>query len=79
MDHIPTWTKIFSHACTDSGLTGCSLALVSRFFHAASGPVKLQSVALSGPRRILAFESMLRAAPAHLHRVRFIYLSDWLS
>ncbi|KZP05551.1 hypothetical protein FIBSPDRAFT_702196, partial [Athelia psychrophila] len=78
MDCVPTeiWTKIFSHACTDSGLTGCSLALVSRFFRAASEPVKLQSIALSGPRRIIDFESTLCAIPAHLRRVRYLFLSD---
>ncbi|TBU33752.1 hypothetical protein BD309DRAFT_851542, partial [Dichomitus squalens] len=44
--HLPLeiWQHIFLHACTDGGHTGCSLALVSRFFHLASHPVRFNSL-----------------------------------
>ncbi|KZP13365.1 hypothetical protein FIBSPDRAFT_692487, partial [Athelia psychrophila] len=46
MKHIPSeiWRNISSEACTDTGFTGLSLSLVSKFVRSASEPVKLQSV-----------------------------------
>ncbi|KZP07842.1 hypothetical protein FIBSPDRAFT_704532, partial [Athelia psychrophila] len=61
MDRTPSeiCTKIFAHACTDSGMTGRRLSLVSKFIRAASAPVKYQSIALHGPRQITAFHQLL--------------------
>ncbi|KAJ7252496.1 hypothetical protein C8J57DRAFT_1187556 [Mycena rebaudengoi] len=50
---------IFSFACTDSGYTGRSLSLVSKYFHEVSKPAKLQSIALYGRAQILAFAALL--------------------
>ncbi|KZP08182.1 hypothetical protein FIBSPDRAFT_939142 [Athelia psychrophila] len=77
MKHVPSeiWRNISSEACTDTGFTGLSLSLVSKFVHAASEPVKLQSVALFGPHRITAFDSFLLEVPAHLRRVRYLFIS----
>ncbi|KZP11944.1 hypothetical protein FIBSPDRAFT_961762, partial [Athelia psychrophila] len=77
MKHIPSeiWTQICSEACTDTGFTGLSLSLVSKFVRAASEPFKLQSVALLGPYRIIAFDSFLLEVPAHLRRIRYLFIS----
>lgn len=77
MDQIPSeiWTYIFSHACTDTGFTGLSLSLVSRFFHEAVQPVKLQSVALFGAQSIVSFDSSVLTLPASLRRVRYLLIS----
>ncbi|KZP07850.1 hypothetical protein FIBSPDRAFT_803534, partial [Athelia psychrophila] len=55
MERTPSeiWTKIFAHACTDSGETGRQLSLVSKFIRATSAPVKYQSIATHGPRQII--------------------------
>lgn len=76
-DNIPPeiWFKIFLEACTDTGLTGRSLACVSRFFRSVSQPVQHQSIALYGMEQILAFASILDNTPAHLCRVRYLFIT----
>ncbi|KZP14827.1 hypothetical protein FIBSPDRAFT_867959 [Athelia psychrophila] len=78
MERTPSeiWTKIFAHACTDSGATGRQLSLVSKFTRAASAPVKLQSIAAHGPRQIMAFRRLLLQTPPHLRRVKYLLLSS---
>ena len=52
--------RIFALACTDGGRTGTALALVSRFFHAASHPIRFLSLSLYSLRHIEQFLSYLR-------------------
>jgi len=78
MDKIPPeiCTKIFSHACLDSGYTGRSLSLVSKFIRETSQPVKLQSIYLRGSDQALAFASILKRVPPHLRSVRYLFISS---
>lgn len=81
MDRCPSelWTRIFGLACMESmdgGFTGCSIAHVSRYFHAAVLPVQLYSVALSGAKKTSVFADLLeQREPAH-RRVRHLMLSS---
>lgn len=77
MENIPTelWAYIFSLACTDGGLAGCSLSLVSRYFHEAVLPVQLYSVALLSPAKMTSFAALLKKRPAEYCRVRHLLLS----
>jgi hypothetical protein len=77
MDKIPLeiCTEICAYACLDSGRTGRTLSLVSKYVHGASQPVKLQSISLHGKRQIAKFASLLRRTPSHLRRVRYLFLS----
>lgn len=78
MDQCPSelWTRIFGLACTDGGLTGCSVALVSHYFREAVLPVQLSSVSLCGTKKMSAFADLLeQREPAH-RRVRHLLLSS---
>ncbi|KZP14836.1 hypothetical protein FIBSPDRAFT_867970 [Athelia psychrophila] len=77
MERTPSeiWTKIFAHACTDSGETGRQLSLVSKFIRAASAPVKYQSIAVHGPRQIMDFHQLLLQTPAHLRQIKYLLLT----
>ncbi|KAJ7251400.1 hypothetical protein C8J57DRAFT_674315 [Mycena rebaudengoi] len=66
---------IFSFACTDSGYTGRSLSLVSKYFHEVSKPTKLQSIALHGRDQILAFAALLDQTPPHLRTTRALLIN----
>jgi hypothetical protein len=66
---------IFSFACTDSGYTGRSLSLVSRYFHEVSKPAKLQSIALYGHAQILAFAALLDQTPPYLRTTRALLIN----
>ncbi|KAJ6581841.1 hypothetical protein B0H19DRAFT_1116686 [Mycena capillaripes] len=66
---------IFHFACRDSGYTGRSLSLVSRYIHEASKPAKLQSIALFGRAQILAFAELLDQTPAHLRATRYLFIN----
>ncbi|KAI0745685.1 hypothetical protein C8Q76DRAFT_639539 [Earliella scabrosa] len=57
---LEIWQRIFALACTDGGQTGTALALVSRFFHAASHPIRFLSLSLYSLRHIEQFLSYLR-------------------
>ncbi|KAI0711063.1 hypothetical protein C8T65DRAFT_648035 [Cerioporus squamosus] len=46
--------KIYTLACTDGGLTGCSLSLVSKHVRSTSSSARFHSVAISGTSRQLA-------------------------
>ena len=78
MDKVPPeiCTKIFSQACLDSGYTGRSLSLVSKFIHDTSQPVKLQSISLHGLNEIAAFASLLERTPPHLRRIRYLFITS---
>lgn len=77
MNHVPSdvWANIFAHACTDSGTTGRSLSLVSKFIREASAPVKLQSLSFHNLRQITSFYQLLLQTPPHLRRVRYLYIT----
>lgn len=78
MDKCPPeiCTKIFSEACLDSGYTGRSLSLVSKFIHNTSRSVKLQSICLRSLEQTVAFASLLKETPPHLRRVRYLFISS---
>ncbi|KZP14797.1 hypothetical protein FIBSPDRAFT_796367 [Athelia psychrophila] len=77
MDRTPSeiWTKIFSHACTDSGATGRRLSLVSKSIRELSAPVKLQSMSIHGLRHVTSFHKLLLQTPPHLRRIRYLFIS----
>ncbi|KZP05550.1 hypothetical protein FIBSPDRAFT_695374, partial [Athelia psychrophila] len=77
MDRAPSeiWTEIFSHACVDSGLTGRSLSLVSKFIRAESAIMKLQSISVHGPQQIIAFHQLLLQTTPHHRHIRYLLLS----
>lgn len=58
--------KIFSYACLDSGYTGRSLSLVSRYINEASKPFKFQSIAIHGHHQLVAFASLLKKSDSIL-------------
>lgn len=68
------WTKISSYACTDTGFTGRSLSLVSKFIRDASASVKIQSIAAHG-QEIEKLEEVLLRTPLHLRYVRYLFIS----
>ncbi|KAF7308359.1 hypothetical protein HMN09_00684400 [Mycena chlorophos] len=61
LDTLPAelLTEVYRDACTDTGSTGRSLSLVSRYIRATSAPLKYQSLALFGRKQILEFASRL--------------------
>lgn len=77
MDRTPPelWHQIFSFACTDTGYTGRSLSLVSKYIHATSQPYKLQSISLCGVKMIMAFAALLTRIPPHFRRLRYLFVS----
>lgn len=76
MDQTPqeVWERIFSFSCTDSGFTGRSLSLVSKYVRETSKVAKLQSIAIHGYRKMLAFAALLEQIPPHLRCVRYILI-----
>jgi hypothetical protein len=78
MDRTPPelCEKIYSFACTDTGYTGRSLSLVSKYIHDTSKPVKLQSIAIHGYDQMLAFAALLDKTPPHLRRVRNLLIAS---
>jgi len=76
MDHLPPeiWEQIFSFACIDSGKTGRSLSLVSRYFRDASRLSQYQSVSLTKSKHILTFRQTLFHAPLEARRIKYLYV-----
>ena len=58
---LELWQQIFSHACTDGGYTGASLALVNKFLHGAAHPVRFQSLSFCSLAQIEGFLEYIRA------------------
>ncbi|CAL1698750.1 unnamed protein product [Somion occarium] len=72
---------ILSDACTDSGLTGCSLTSVSRDFRALclwSG-VDIQCAAVYGLERMRKFLVMIERRDRDARRVKHLFLTDRVS
>jgi hypothetical protein len=77
LDQLPPeiCALIFVFACRDSGHTGRSLSLVSRYIHETSKLAKLQSIVLVGRAQILAFARLLDQTPAHLRTTRYLFIN----
>ncbi|OBZ76094.1 hypothetical protein A0H81_03332 [Grifola frondosa] len=79
---LEIWSKIFLLACTDGGATGAALAQVSKFFQAASLPIRLHSLAFTS---LLQLESFLvfvdvqqKSFPSHRGpKVRHVLIGDF--
>lgn len=63
---------IFSFACLDSGYTGRSLSLVSKYISETSKPVKFQSLVLRNLSQVQALASILEKIAPHHRRVRHL-------
>ncbi|KAH8073379.1 hypothetical protein BXZ70DRAFT_747504 [Cristinia sonorae] len=77
MDRCPVEIvdDIFSRACTDGGLTGCSLASVSKAFHAVSLPHRFQSISVHSAAQIDRLLQRLEDTPHELRRVKHLYVN----
>ena len=77
MENLPSelWTSIFALACTDGGLTGCAISLVSRYFRLAVLPVQLHSVALVSTKQTTKFADIVEAKAPEECRVRHLFIS----
>ena len=62
--------EIFALACTDTGLTGQSLSLVSKQFNEISRPFKYQSIAIARWRQLIAFAQTFTQLPESLHLIQ---------
>ncbi|KAJ7905754.1 hypothetical protein B0H14DRAFT_23372 [Mycena olivaceomarginata] len=69
LDQLPPeiCTHVFDFACRDSGCTGRSLALVSRYIRQTSQRARYSSIALVGRAQILAFARFLEQTPTQLN------------
>ncbi|PIL30372.1 hypothetical protein GSI_07557 [Ganoderma sinense ZZ0214-1] len=78
MDKCPNevLALIFAEACTDDGLAGRSLSLVSRRVHDISRRHALQSVALYGFYQLSTFASLLDKSDPEDRNIRHLYVSD---
>lgn len=76
MDYFPPeiWEQIFIVACTDSGRTGLSLSLVSRYFRNVSRSCQYQSVSLTRSKHIPLFRRTLSHAPLEARRIKYLYV-----
>ena len=75
METCPTeiWYEIFAFVCTDSGLNGRSLSLVSKRFHDLSGPLKYQSIAITQWRQI-AFSQTFSQLPDIQKKIKYLFI-----
>ncbi|KAI0694013.1 hypothetical protein C8T65DRAFT_711088 [Cerioporus squamosus] len=75
VDDLPLeiWQQIFTHACTDGGCTGTSLALVNKFFHRASHPTRFRSLSFSSLVQIEGFLTYV-AVYQHDSKLRILHL-----
>ncbi|KAK7037928.1 hypothetical protein R3P38DRAFT_2614819 [Favolaschia claudopus] len=75
LDRLPPeiCDHIFDFACRDTGYTGCSLSLVSKYIQQAAAPTRYLSVALMNRAQILAFAPLVEHSEALFH-TRYLYL-----
>ena len=73
---IEIWHEIFAIACTDGGLTGRSLSLVSKHFHDISGPLKYQSIAITRWRQLIAFSQSFShwQLPDFQKKIKYLFI-----
>ncbi|KAI0738206.1 hypothetical protein C8Q80DRAFT_1072346, partial [Daedaleopsis nitida] len=69
--------QIFEFACTDNGTTARNLSLVSRYVRNVTAPYLYQSLVICGLDQMNELVARLDAVPAHLRRIRHLFLSDW--
>ncbi|KAJ7666374.1 hypothetical protein B0H17DRAFT_1090017 [Mycena rosella] len=69
--------KVCSMACLDHGETGSSLSAVSKHVRQLSAKYRYQSIAVSGSIEIQHLLDTLCAVPAHLRRIRFLFLNGY--
>ena len=76
METCPTeiWHEIFAFVCTDSGLNGRSLSLVSKRFHDLSGPLKYQSIAITQWRQLIAFSQTFSQLPDIQKKIKYLFI-----
>ncbi|KAK7037930.1 hypothetical protein R3P38DRAFT_2903483 [Favolaschia claudopus] len=68
---------IFEFACRDTGFTGCSLSLVSKYIQHTAAPTRYLSVALTSHAQILAFARLVENSEALFH-TKYLYLNGYL-
>jgi hypothetical protein len=68
------WHEIFAFACTDTGLTGRSLSLVSKRFHDISGPLKYQSIAITRWRQLISFSQTFSQLPDLQKKIKYLFI-----
>jgi hypothetical protein len=68
--------EIYGLCCTDSGTTGLSLSLVSRYINETSRPYRIISVALVGVSQAAAFASYVQALSPDARRTHYLLISD---
>lgn len=80
MDRCPVeiWTLIFAHACSDDGgKTYRSIALVSRYFYAASQHLRFQSLIITDSQAARRLARTLEHDTTHRHpKFRHLTLTD---
>lgn len=67
---------ICEFACKDDGRTARSIGLVSKYFREVVHPYTLRSIAVTGFAQIKILEKQLTTLPAHLRRIRDLFISD---
>ena len=68
------WHKIFALACTDTGITGQSLSLVSKHFHIISQLFKYQSITITQWRQLIAFAQTFSQLLDDQKRIKYLYI-----
>src|ERR1700729_2592940 len=78
MDTLPPelCTRIALFACRDTGYTGRSLSIVSKYVRETSQAAKFQTIAIHGSNQIIAFAALLERPRPHLRCVRYLFLSS---
>lgn len=77
MDSCPPeiHARIFSYACTDDGVTGCSLSRVSKYVRQVSSPYIWQSIALTAYTRVVRFSNLLGRTSAQ-RAIHHLFICD---
>ena len=68
------WNEIFVLACTDTGITGRSLSLVSRRLHDISAPYKYQYLAITQWKQLIAFSKTFPHVPKFQRNIKYLYI-----
>ena len=68
------WNEIFMLACTDTGITGRSLSLVSRRLHDISAPYKYQYLAITQWKQLVAFSKIFPNVPKFQRNIKYLYI-----
>ncbi|PPR05237.1 hypothetical protein CVT24_010344 [Panaeolus cyanescens] len=68
------WMHIFSFACTDDGLTGRSLSLVSHYFYHLSLPYKYQSISIRRSDQLISLSRLIRSLRPAAKTTKYLYV-----